>query len=222
MADFGTGMVHWGCDTWGTCETPLISTFVWSFREHHVDPKAITRHDWIQTNADNCMVAAFLLCIFLSGAFFKLQMDTISSYVWYCSLLWLFILTALTNQFHSWAHSANPPAFAQWLQRNRIILNRVDHRDHHHNPFDCSYTITNGWLNAPLNKIGFFRGLEFAITRTFGFLPRQDDQIWQNSTPEDLAKRTQYPTDPKALLIVVALDMYVAWLSVSLLHQRLV
>ena len=58
MADWVSGFVHWLGDTWGRTDMPILgAALIRPFREHHVDQKAITRHDYIETNGSNCMIS---------------------------------------------------------------------------------------------------------------------------------------------------------------------
>ncbi len=44
---------------------------------------------------------------------------------------------------------------------------------------DGHYCITTGWCNGPLEKIAFFRHLEWIVTRVTGMTARQDDQRYE-------------------------------------------
>ncbi|MER2561959.1 MAG: fatty acid desaturase family protein [Myxococcaceae bacterium] len=177
MADFISGFVHWLADTWGSTKLPLIGPgLIRPFREHHVDPKAMTRHDAIETNGNNCLISLWVGCICI---FMPLDVEG------YQSLL-IFMMVALgsmifwvmmTNQFHKWSHlEANElPGFIRFLQRAHLILPVGHHDVHHTAPFDKYYCITTGWLNWPLTKIGFFKTLEKLVTMTTGIIPRADD-----------------------------------------------
>ena len=66
MADFLSGFVHWAGDTVGDESTPVFGpNFVKPFRYHHVDPEDITRHDFVETNGNNCIVVAPVLSLVL-------------------------------------------------------------------------------------------------------------------------------------------------------------
>jgi len=176
VADFFSGLVHWGADTWGTLNTPVVGkTFVRSFREHHVDPFRITCHDTIETNGDNCLITIIPL---LALAFATIREGHSQDLFAFAFMTFLTFWVALTNQIHKWAHMIKPPPAVAFLQDWNIILSRKVHQVHHHTPFDRYYCITTGWLNPVLGVVGFWRGMEAVIQWATGAIPRQDDALW--------------------------------------------
>ncbi|XP_035776754.1 plasmanylethanolamine desaturase-like [Anopheles albimanus] len=179
-ADFGSGLVHWGADTWGSVDLPIVGkNFLRPFREHHIDPTSITRHDFIETNGDNFMVALPILgklaWNFFTRSNAEIQQDyAISAYLFLCS-----IFIAMTNQIHKWSHTYwGLPGWVLFLQRHHIILPRRHHRIHHVAPHETYFCITTGWLNWPLEKIKFWSTLEAIIELSTGHKPRADDLKW--------------------------------------------
>lgn len=174
-ADFLSGFVHWLGDTWGNPSLPWVGqTFIRPFREHHVDPTAITRHDFVQTNGSNCAGA---LLVVGPCAFADLSMSGPWQLFFMAFLTALAFSVFLTNQFHKWAHQAKRNRFVRWLQRAKLILSPEHHGLHHARPFSHAYCITTGWLNPLLEKIRFFRGLEWLIEKVTGNQARANDQI---------------------------------------------
>lgn len=152
-----------------------IQAFLRPFREHHIDPTSITRHDFIETNGDNFMVALPILVKlaynFLVKSNAEINQDfPISAYLFLCS-----IFVAMTNQvylahemwsveepgpifwsfqIHKWSHTYwGLPKWVLFLQNNHIILPRRHHRIHHVAPHETYFCITTGWLNWPLEKL---------------------------------------------------------------------
>ncbi len=177
LADFTSGFVHWMADTWGSVDMPVLGkALLRPFREHHVDPKAMTRHDYVETNGANCLISlpwavgALLIPwdvpgweaagVFASGA--------IGSMIFF---------VMMTNQIHKWSHFEPHELAApvRWAQKLHLILPPAHHDIHHTAPFDRYYCITTGWLNWPLTKLHFFKGLERLVTAVTGFIPRKDD-----------------------------------------------
>ncbi len=173
-ADFVSGVVHFLGDTFGNEEWPAYvgPSFIRPFREHHVDPRAITRHDFIETNGNNCLVCwptAF-------GSYFLLPAR---DEVWAAGaalfVAWFMVWIFMTNQFHKWAHLEEPPAWIARLQAWNLILEPGHHDRHHTPPFDTYYCITSGWLNPVLHHTRFFPILEATLRWIFR-APRQEER----------------------------------------------
>ena len=157
-ADFGTGFVHWACDTFFDEDTPLIGrTVIYGFREHHRDPLAMTRHGFLELNGASCYVLVPILVVTLAlgslGAFGTAFVAVFTAG------------TALTNLFHRWAHAPEAPAVARFAQRRGWILPPEHHAVHHTPPHRRAYCVTTGWANRSLDAIGLWARAERWIRR---------------------------------------------------------
>nr|CAD7429499.1 unnamed protein product [Timema monikensis] len=112
-ADFSSGLVHWAADTWGSVELPvigkscrkqnshdktLLQNFLRPFREHHIDPTSITRHDFIETNGDNFMVPVPVLVWMAWHFLTHSELEVQQRFSWTCYLFLLALFVAMTNQ----------------------------------------------------------------------------------------------------------------------------
>jgi hypothetical protein len=179
-ADFLSGLVHWMADTWGSVELKVLGkAFIRPFREHHIDPTAITRHDFIETNGDNFMAIIPGLVYLLYNFQYNEPKHISMNYNWSCYLFLLGIFIAMTNQIHKWSHTYfGLPYWVVLLQDLHVILPRRHHRIHHVSPHETYFCITTGWLNYPLEKLRFWPTLEVIIESVTGCRPRSDDLKW--------------------------------------------
>jgi ubiquitin-conjugating enzyme E2 variant len=172
-ADLISGIVHWVADTWGTPDWPVIGkALIRPFREHHVDQKAITRHDFVEINGNNCAISVpvgVAAALLPQGP--ALGMNLFVSTFAGSLIVWVLF----TNQFHKWAHQDSPPRGVAFLQKLNLVLPPEHHAVHHRVPYATYYCITVGWLNEPLQRLHFFAALERVITALTGLVPREDD-----------------------------------------------
>jgi TMEM189-like protein len=171
-ADLISGFVHFLADNFGSSEMPVIGPhFIGAFREHHVDPKGITRHDFIDTNGNNSLVSLPLMLLVWLVVPIEI---TVGGYFFGAFFLLLCLAVFLTNQFHKWAHMEDPPSSAVWLQRRGLILSKEHHDIHHASPYDTYYCITVGVWNPLLDQTRFFEQTERLLRR---IVPGADSRL---------------------------------------------
>lgn len=163
-ADFVSGLVHFLADNFGNPETPFFGkVFIFAFREHHVDPKAITRHSFVETNGANSLVS-------LPGLiYFYYASAPVADFTFRFYFIFFYLSIFMTNQIHKWSHEDKVSGFVAFLQKIHLILPPVHHDIHHRAPYDKYYCITCGWLNPLLNSLHFFQGLKRVLTWNFRF-----------------------------------------------------
>jgi ubiquitin-conjugating enzyme E2 variant len=158
-ADLAAGLLHWFADTFFTRTTPLLGpTLIHAFRDHHRDPTAIVRRSFTEVSGQNCAACVALL---LPGL--GLDPARLAERVALAALLLFTLAIALTNLFHRWAHAERVPPLVARLQRSGLVLSPARHAVHHSGAHDRAYCVTTGWLNRPLDAIGFFAALERAV-----------------------------------------------------------
>jgi plasmanylethanolamine desaturase len=173
-ADFTSGFVHWLFDTWGSVKTPVVGQLaIRTFREHHVDSKAMTRHGFVETNGHNITLS---LVPSVTG-YFALQHYTLPSVLLAMTCFFMALCVAMTSQIHKWAHMPVAPRIVRWFQDAGLIIGARHHNRHHVLPHDSHYCITVGWMNGPLELVRFFKGLERLITAVTGAEPRAEDLV---------------------------------------------
>jgi ubiquitin-conjugating enzyme E2 variant len=162
VTDFISGFVHWAGDSLGSETMPVLGAhFVKPFRFHHVDQKDITRHDFIETNGNNCILSVLLMLHVV-----VLMPRTPGFFFYYGALMFSIALFTLgTNQFHKWAHREPEElnVVIRALQRWGLILSPEHHKVHHTAPFETYYCITHGMLNPLLARARFFRRAESLV-----------------------------------------------------------
>lgn len=173
-ADFVSGVVHWGFDTWGDLDTPLVGQLaIRTFREHHRDPSLLLHHDFVETNGHN-----FMLCLPLTvGGLLYIPASGASDGARFLGAFFvaMAVFVALTSQIHKWAHMHQPPRLVRALQRARLLLSPTHHQGHHDAPHLSHYCITSGWLDGPLHVTRAFERIERGVTRATGIAPHRAD-----------------------------------------------
>src|SRR6185436_2525335 len=127
------------------------------FREHHVDPLAMTRRAFLRVSNSNIVATTVLLAILLCVQTASGAPPSAFADVWVTSLA---VAVMATNQFHKWAHLPRVPRLVARLQRVGLILSPVEHARHHCGDHSRAFCVTTGWWNPLLDRIRLFPACE--------------------------------------------------------------
>lgn len=157
-ADLVSGLVHWTCDRFFSETTPVIGRMlIHPFREHHRDPRAITRHGLFELCGNNALAVLLPVAgIVAAGE----PRPTAASVAAHGFVIAFAVSVFATNQFHKWAHAERCAAPVRWLQQARLILSPEVHGRHHRGDFSAGYCVTTGWLNPLLDAYRVLPRLE--------------------------------------------------------------
>lgn len=163
-SDLLSGLVHFACDRFGSARTPVLGrVFIGPFREHHVNPRAITRHGFCERNGNSAL--GLLPCLALAHAALPEGPLGACETLAHAALLATLCALAATNEVHAFAHGRPGPRIVRQLQRAGLLLSPAAHRLHHRADHDRAYCITTGWCNDVLDRIRFWSALERAAGR---------------------------------------------------------
>lgn len=170
-ADFLSGLIHWAGDTWGRATSRWVGPrFLVPFRYHHLHPRAMLASRFVTTNGDSALASSVIL-----AAAFLIPFPSAGVVAVFVAALGMWGLP--TSQIHKWAHHPRPPRAVRWLQRAGLIMGPAHHRRHHRPPFAGHYCITTGWCNPLLERLRFWRALEWVVTRLTGLKPRDEASV---------------------------------------------
>lgn len=159
FVDFFSGLVHWFEDQYGHERMPawVVKHVVRPNRLHHIYPRKVVHCPrWISIAQG---VGPAIVFFPVTIAVFGWKMGIITS-----------CMSAIPNFVHKWNHQRDSerPGWVKALQACRIVQSPSEHHSHHAGQSDTAYCVVTPLLNPILDGIGFWRGVEWAIEKTFG------------------------------------------------------
>jgi hypothetical protein len=174
LADFASGLVHWGVDTWFSEEQ--FGRAILIAREHHTHPQNILGYGFLeQATLGSAPSAVVIGPIAIATALIGGSGGYLLMIVWaVCSMCLLF-----GTSFHNLGHRRSKSVLIRAAQKMRLVVSPEHHWAHHREGQLIRYCAVNGWANYLCDKFGVWRKLERWVHAATGAVPRGDDDEWQ-------------------------------------------
>ncbi len=167
LVDFISGIIHWSEDRYGAETTPLVGNAIKKNILHHHRPRHITQITLWEAMGPTAFISLGIFAVGILLGLFGWQ------------LLLFSLLGMNVNIVHRWAHSTPKDLhlFIRTLQKVRLIQTPQHHAIHHGLPHVTHYCAFTNWANPVLERLRFWRGVEWCIATLTGIRPREDHSL---------------------------------------------
>jgi len=174
-ADFASGLVHWGIDTW--FDEASLGRAVAITREHHTHPQHALDYGFLEHSSLGSApsVVVIGLAALLTALF------PVSPATWCLMAVWLITATGLFfgMTFHNLAHKPSPSAVVRAARAAHLLIRPETHWVHHRGEHTMRYCVISGWANHVCDPLRVWQRLEWLVCAVTGAEPRRDDRMWQ-------------------------------------------
>ncbi|MEL7130412.1 MAG: fatty acid desaturase CarF family protein [Pseudomonadota bacterium] len=166
-ADFLSGVFHWFEDRYGNPDWPILGHTIRQNQQHHHTPHSFLTGTFLSRNREVFVVSLLVLFGFWAGGL--LNAFTLS----------MVIFGMFANEIHAAAHKSPKEngRLITYLQKTGIIQSHAHHAAHHRQGKDTHFCVMTNYMNPVLERIQFFRILEWIVKKTAGQAPRFDDSV---------------------------------------------
>lgn len=177
-ADLASGVLHWTFDTWFDENVRLAHRMILIVREHHVYPQLIFKYPVSQEVG----LMSWFGLLGSAPVVLLVTRRAMRPSVGVAAILGVLtfdVLVTLSLELHKFGHTFTPGPTLRTLQKLGLVLSAKQHMRHHAGEHDSHYCIVNGWADATLGRLGFFRMLEALAGSITGSAPRANDRVWR-------------------------------------------
>jgi ubiquitin-conjugating enzyme E2 variant len=176
FADIASGFVHWATDTWFS--ERQFGRLIAIAREHHTHPSHILGYRFLE----NATLGSAPSALFVGPAALVVAlMDwSLAAYAIMIVLFLISLTLLFGTSLHNVGHRKARSPIIKLGQKLRIFITPAYHSVHHRGDQTTRYCTVNGWANPLLDKIQFWRRIEWVISAITGAVPREDDVRWQS------------------------------------------
>ena len=167
LADFGSGVIHWAQDRYGSPRWPLVGGIVRDTIRHHRKPMGFLAKPVLARSARMIGLSLAVLAVLLVAGAPVAFVLPLSAGIF------------LSNEIHVAAHTKakDLPGLVRALQRTGAIQSPLHHAAHHRHLKNVNFCTLTDWLNPVLEQARFWRRLEALMRSAAGVRTRRDPVV---------------------------------------------